>query len=72
MHWFQETEIPNLVTDTMANEVTVDPVSGVELPLHNALMRNLGVTLTEIALWILWQRTVPRMGSGRSSMQLRH
>lgn len=42
-------EIPNLVTDTMANEVTVDPVSGVELPLHNALMRNLGVALTEIA-----------------------
>jgi kynurenine formamidase len=42
-------EIPNLVTDTIANEVTVDPVSGCELPLHNALMRNLGVTLTEIA-----------------------
>ncbi len=49
--WFHEMEIPNLVTDTIANEVTVDPVSGVVLPLHNALMRNLGVTLTEIA-WL--------------------
>jgi kynurenine formamidase len=49
--WFAEMEIPNLVTDTIANETTVDPVSGVVLPLHNALMRNLGVTLTEIA-WL--------------------
>lgn len=46
--WFHEMEIPNLVTDTIANEVTVDPVSGVVLPLHSALMRNLGVTFTEI------------------------
>lgn len=49
VEWFHRMEIPNLVTDTIANEVTVDPVSGVTLPLHNALMRNLGVTLTEIA-----------------------
>jgi kynurenine formamidase len=42
-------EIPNLVTDTIANEVTTDPNNGVALVLHNALMRNLGVTLTEIA-----------------------
>ncbi len=48
VQWFQDNEIPNLVTDTIANEVTVDPVSGVALPLHCALMRNLGVTLTEI------------------------
>jgi kynurenine formamidase len=47
--WFHEMEIPNLVTDTIANEVTADPVSGVVLPLHNALMRNLGVAFTEIA-----------------------
>ena len=46
--WFQDMEIPNLVTDTIANEVTTDPVSGVVLPLHSALMRNLGVTFTEI------------------------
>lgn len=46
--WFNDHEIPNLVTDTIANEVTSDPVSGVALPLHCALMRNLGVVLTEI------------------------
>lgn len=47
--WFKDMEIPNLVTDTIANEVTTDPVSGCVLPLHSALMRNLGVTFTEIA-----------------------
>lgn len=46
--WFHDMEIPNLLTDTIANEVTVDPVSGVMLPLHGALMRNLGVAFTEI------------------------
>ncbi|XVX20808.1 cyclase family protein [Actinomycetota bacterium] len=49
VEWFQEMEIPNLVTDTIANEVTYEPESGVALPLHCSLMRNLGVTLTEIA-----------------------
>ena len=47
--WFHEMEIPNLVTDTIGNEVTKDPVSGVVLPLHNALMRNLGIAFTELA-----------------------
>lgn len=47
--WFHEREIPNLVTDTMANEVTVDPATGAVLPLHIALMSYLGVTFTEIA-----------------------
>lgn len=51
VHWFQDMEIPNLVTDTIANEVTLDPNHGVVLPLHSALMRNLGVTFTEIA-WL--------------------
>lgn len=46
--WFQDKEIPNLVTDTIANEVTVDPDNGMALVLHNALMRNLGVVFTEI------------------------
>jgi kynurenine formamidase len=46
--WFQRNEIPNLVTDTIANEVTKEPETGVMLPLHCALMRNLGVALTEI------------------------
>jgi kynurenine formamidase len=49
VQWFDDMEIPNLVTDTIANEVTFDPNNGVALPLHCALMRNLGVTLTEIA-----------------------
>lgn len=48
VQWFQDMEIPNLVTDTIANEVTFDPVSGAALPLHCALMRNLGVVFTEI------------------------
>jgi kynurenine formamidase len=48
VRWFQEMEIPNLVTDTIANEVTTDPSSGVALVLHSALMRNLGVVFTEI------------------------
>ena len=49
VQWFADMEIPNLVTDTIANEVTFDPNNGVALVLHNALMRNLGITLTEIA-----------------------
>ena len=48
MQWFADMEIPNLVTDTIANEVTADPNNGIALVLHNALMRNLGVTFTEI------------------------
>jgi kynurenine formamidase len=47
--WFYEMEIPNLVTDTLANEVTFDPETGVLLPLHVALMSYLGVAFTEIA-----------------------
>jgi kynurenine formamidase len=47
--WFQKMEIPNLVTDTMANEVTVDPDTGIGLTLHIALMRNLGIAMTEMA-----------------------
>ncbi|GAA2092229.1 MULTISPECIES: cyclase family protein [Brevibacterium] len=48
VQWFKDKEIPNLVTDTIANEVTSDPDTGVALTLHNALMRNLGVVFTEI------------------------
>jgi kynurenine formamidase len=50
VRWFHEKEIVSLSTDTIANEVTTDPVSGVVLPLHAALMRNLGVLFSEI-LW---------------------
>lgn len=47
VEWFYTMEIPCLVTDTMGNETTIDPHSGVQLPLHNALMRNLGVAFCE-------------------------
>ncbi len=50
VEWFQRMEIPNLVTDLVANETTWHE-SGVELPLHNALMRNLGIAFTEI-VWL--------------------
>ncbi|NMD54316.1 MULTISPECIES: cyclase family protein [Tsukamurella] len=48
VQWFADKEIPNLVTDTIANEVTTDQNNGVALTLHCALMRNLGVVFTEI------------------------
>lgn len=51
VRWFHEREVPALVTDTMANEVTIDPASGAALPLHGALMRNLGVVFMEMA-WL--------------------
>lgn len=51
VEWFQDMEIPNLVTDTIANEVTYEPHTGVLLPLHAALMRNLGVLFTEM-VWL--------------------
>lgn len=50
VEWFRDMEIPNLVTDTIANEVTINPAVPVGLPLHQALMRNLGVVFTEIIL----------------------
>jgi hypothetical protein len=42
VRWFQDMEIPNLVTDTIANEVTTDPNNGIALPLHCALMHKEG------------------------------
>lgn len=47
VEWFQSMEIPNLVTDTLANEQSYDPVTGIEMRLHCALMRNLGIAMTE-------------------------
>lgn len=51
VEWFRSREVPALVTDTMANEVTIDPESKAALPLHGALMRNLGVVFMEMA-WL--------------------
>lgn len=47
--WFHEMEIPNLITDTFANETNADPDTGFIMTLHGALMRNLGVSMTEMA-----------------------
>lgn len=49
VRWFQDEEIPNLVTDTVANELSFYE-GGLQLPLHCALMRNLGVAMTELCL----------------------
>lgn len=49
--WFQRMEIPNLVTDLMASEASYYPGTEIEIPLHSALMRNLGVVFTETA-WL--------------------
>jgi kynurenine formamidase len=51
VRWFHEREIVSLSTDTIANEVTADPNTGIVLPLHAALMRNLGVLFSEILLF---------------------
>jgi kynurenine formamidase len=48
VQWFYEMEIPALCTDTIANEATIHKETGIALPLHGALMRNLGVALNEI------------------------
>ena len=41
-------EIPALCTDTISNEMDFDPETGMQVTLHCALMRNLGVTFNEI------------------------
>lgn len=48
IRWFHEMEIPSLGTDTVASEQTVHPESGTFIPLHAALLRNLGVVFNEI------------------------
>jgi kynurenine formamidase len=49
VEWFRDMEIPNLVTDSFANETNADPGTGFITTLHGALMRNLGVSMTEMA-----------------------
>ena len=46
--WFHRMEIPCLSTDTISNETELDPAIGVQIPLHCALMRNLGIAFNEI------------------------
>lgn len=51
IQWFHEMEIPSFSTDTIANEQTRSSVTGIALPLHGALLRNLGIAFNEIA-WV--------------------
>jgi kynurenine formamidase len=51
VEWFHKREIVSLSTDSIANEVTTHKPTGIALPLHAALMRNLGVLFSEI-LWL--------------------
>ena len=51
VRWFHEMQIPCFLTDTLANETTYEPNSGLMLVLHAALMRNLGVVFMEMA-WL--------------------
>lgn len=46
--WFHKMEIPTLCTDTISNEMDFDPETGMQVTLHCALMRNLGITFNEI------------------------
>jgi kynurenine formamidase len=48
IRWFHQMEIPSFTTDTIANEQTASSVSGVFLPLHGALLRDLGIPFNEI------------------------
>lgn len=47
--WFHDNQIPCLSTDTLANECTFQPSTGIQLPLHAALMSRLGVAFVEVA-----------------------
>jgi kynurenine formamidase len=51
VRWFDEMQIPCLATDTLANETTYEPGTGIMLVLHAALMRNLGIVFTEMT-WL--------------------
>ena len=51
IEWMHHKKIPNLVADTMGIETTLDPETKIALPLHAALLRNLGISFTEVA-WL--------------------
>ena len=63
VRWFHEIRIPCFLTDTLANETTYEPHSGLMLVLHAALMRNLAVVFIEMA-WLTNSRpTARKIGS---------
>ncbi len=49
--WFHEMEIPMLASDTVANEKMFHPSTGILLPLHASLVRNLGILFNEL-IWL--------------------
>jgi kynurenine formamidase len=51
VRWFDEMQIPAFATDTLANETTYEPETGMMLVLHAALMRNLGIAFIEM-MWL--------------------
>lgn len=48
VQWFSDMEIAALCTDTISNETQYDPAVGVGIPLHGALLRNLGISFNEL------------------------
>ena len=48
IRWFHEMEIPSFGSDTIGSERTTDPETGFFVPLHGALLRNLGVVFNEL------------------------
>jgi kynurenine formamidase len=51
IRWFHEMEIPSLTVDTVACEQSFSSESGYFLPLHGALLRDLGIPFNEI-VWL--------------------
>jgi kynurenine formamidase len=51
IRWFHEMEICGLGSDTVTAEQSISSVSGLRIPLHAALMTNLGMPFLEL-LWL--------------------
>ncbi|MDG6994905.1 MAG: cyclase family protein [Nitrososphaerota archaeon] len=51
VEWFHQMEIPILACDTVANEKFNHPSTGILLPLHASLVRNMGILFNEL-VWL--------------------
>jgi kynurenine formamidase len=51
IRWFHEMEIPSFSTDTIGNEQSTSSVSQTFMPLHGALLRDLGIPFNEVC-WL--------------------
>ena len=69
--WFHKMEIPALCTDTISNEMDFDPETGMQVTLHCALMRNLGVLSMRSATSRTWRKIATQMGNGIFSTSAR-